>query len=320
MRDAFIARLTAHAVADPRIMLVTGDLGFVVLDEFRARCPQQFVNVGVAEQNMMGVATGLALEGRIVFVYSIANFATLRCLEQLRNDAAYHNANVKVVAIGGGFSYGALGMSHHATEDLAAIRAIPELTCIAPGTDEEVGDAVDAIVARQGAAYLRLDRDAAPSQGVEPFRLGVPRVLRDGQHAALLAVGGVVSEALAAADQLAREGIEVRVVSVHTLRPLDAQALAALCRDVPAVLTVEEHMIEGGLGGATAEVLLEHNAAPRIFRRLGVRDRFTSEVGSQQFLRTRNGLDAASIAHAVRSAIAAAQDAPTHEPPVGSAT
>lgn len=310
MRDAFIARLTEHALADPRIMLVTGDLGFVVLDDFRARCPAQFVNAGVAEQNMMGVAAGLALEGHIVFVYSIANFATLRCLEQFRNDAAYHNADVKVVAIGGGFSYGALGMSHHATEDLAMLRALPEVTCMAPGTDDEVRAAVDAVIARQGAAYLRLDRDAAPvpPHGAQPVRVGVPRLLRDGTDAVVLAVGGVVREALAAAAALAHEGITVRVASVHTLRPLDATALAALCRDVPVVLTVEEHMVEGGLGGATAEVLLEHGVAPRHFRRLGVRDRFSSVVGTQAFLRTRHGLDAAAIAHTVRGAVAAAVD------------
>src|ERR1041385_4546417 len=141
MRNAFIQRLMQLAPHDPRLMLVTGDLGFGVLDEFSKKFPKQYLNAGVAEQNMTGVATGLALEGRIVFTYSIGNFPTLRCLEQIRNDAAYHGANVKVVAIGGGFSYGALGMSHHATEDLSIMRAIPGLTVVSPGDDWEQSQA-----------------------------------------------------------------------------------------------------------------------------------------------------------------------------------
>src|SRR3954463_15148368 len=142
-------------------MLITGDLGFAVLDDYRKRFPRQFINAGVAEQNMTLVATGMALEGHIVFTYSIGNFPTLRCLEQIRNDAAYHGANVKVVAIGGGFSYGALGMSHHATEDLAILRAIG-LTVVAPGCDWEAAEAVNALVEKEGTCYLRLDR---PSTG-----------------------------------------------------------------------------------------------------------------------------------------------------------
>src|SRR6266403_699088 len=149
MRNAFIAELSELAGADPRILLITGDLGFGVFEDFARRYPRQFLNAGVAEQNMTGVATGLALEGRIVFTYSIANFPTLRCLEQIRNDAAYHDANVKVVAIGGGFSYGALGMSHHATEDISIMRSIG-ISVVAPGCDWEAEEAVTALCATPG--------------------------------------------------------------------------------------------------------------------------------------------------------------------------
>src|SRR3954468_17255260 len=154
MRDAFTRRLEELAAQDPRIFLITGDLGFGVLDPFEKKFPKQYLNAGVAEQNMTGLATGLALEGRVVFTYSIGNFPTLRCLEQIRNDAAYHEANVKIIAIGGGFSYGALGMSHHATEDLAILRAIPGITVVAPGDDLETRGATRALVETPGTCYL----------------------------------------------------------------------------------------------------------------------------------------------------------------------
>src|SRR3954470_15102674 len=179
MRDAFTNRLEQRAAGNPRLFLITGDLGFGVLDKFERSFPSQYLNAGVAEQNMTGLATGIALEGRIVFTYSIGNFPTLRCLEQIRNDAAYHEANVKVVAIGGGFSYGALGMSHHATEDLAILRAIG-IPVVAPGCDWEAAEAVDALVATPGTCYLRLDKTSAGSTGRagEKFELGVSRRLR----------------------------------------------------------------------------------------------------------------------------------------------
>src|SRR5262249_44559906 len=159
--------------ADPRVFLITGDLGFGVLDSFSKKYPRQFLNAGVAEQNMTGLATGLALDGRVVFTYSIGNFPTLRCLEQIRNDAAYHGANVKVVAVGGGFSYGALGMSHHATEDLAIMRALG-ITVVAPACDWEASEAAAALVAQEGTCYIRLDRSSAGSTALEgeEFKLG----------------------------------------------------------------------------------------------------------------------------------------------------
>src|ERR1051325_134088 len=201
MRDAFIARLEKLAASNPRVFLITGDLGFGVLDSYRKNQPRQFLNAGVAEQNMTGLATGLALEGRIVFTDSIANFPTLRCLEQIRNDAVYHDANVKVVAIGGGFSYGTLGFSHHATEDLAILRSLG-MPVIAPGCDWEAEEAVDALVNTPGAGYLRLDRSSAGSTRMpgEKFELGKARVLRAGKDLTLVSTGGILSEVLQAAE------------------------------------------------------------------------------------------------------------------------
>src|SRR3989442_15702127 len=162
MRGAFRAAICALAAADERVWLLTGDLGYTVLEGFRERFPDRFVNVGVAEQNMTGVAAGLALSGKIVFTYSIANFPILRCLEQVRNDVCYHKANVKIVAVGGGLAYGALGSTHHATEDIAILRALPEMVVVAPGDPQEAEAATRAIAEHPGPCYLRLGRAGEP--------------------------------------------------------------------------------------------------------------------------------------------------------------
>ncbi|MEM6330123.1 MAG: transketolase C-terminal domain-containing protein [Planctomycetota bacterium] len=301
MRDRFIERLCTIAEHDPRVMLITGDLGFGVLDEYRRRFPRQFINAGVAEQNMTGLATGLALEGHVVFTYSIANFVFMRCLEQIRNDAAYHDCNVNVVCVGAGMSYGQLGVSHHATEDLAIMRSLPSVTVVSPGDDWEAGEATAAIAQRPGVCYLRLDRAGAAAGATpeEPFRLGAARTVRQGRDATLIATGGVLSEALAAADELCRSGVSCRVLSLHTLKPLDTRAVAAAAHETGGVVTIEEHTVDGGLGGAVAETLLEQGVAPGFFHRVGLREGFSSVVGSQGYLRKRYGMDAPAIVRAV---------------------
>jgi transketolase len=301
MRDAFIKRLTQLAERDPRVVLITGDLGFGVFDDFSRRFPSQFLNAGVAEQNMTGVATGLALEGHVVFTYSIANFVFMRCLEQIRNDALYHDCNVNVVAVGAGFSYGALGISHHATEDLAVMRALPGMTVVSPGDDWEAAEATEAIAALPGTTYLRLDRAGAPaltSTG-EVFELGRARRLRDGNDLTIAATGGVLDEALRASRELERQGIRCRVLSFHTVKPLDHDALADAARETGGIVTVEEHSIIGGLGSAVAETLLESGDVPQLFHRIGLHDRFSSVVGSQSYLREKFELNSAAIVRQV---------------------
>jgi len=301
MRDAFVRAILGLARADDRIFLITGDLGFGVLTEYWTTFPAQFVNAGVAEQNMVGLATGLAIDGRTVFTYSIANFPTLRCLEQIRNDAAYHDADVKVVAVGGGFSYGALGMSHHATEDIAALRAIPNVTVVVPGTVWEAERATESLVAHRGTCYLRLDK----SHGEEPadpppFEIGRARRLREGTDATIIAAGGILREAQEAADTLADERIMCRVISMHTIKPLDLTEVKAACRETGAVLTLEEHGAEGGLGSAVAEACMDCGVWPRRGARLALRAGFSSIVGSQSYLRTQYGLDKHAVVRAVR--------------------
>ena len=307
MRDEFIRQLLELAREDDRIMLVTGDLGFSVLDEFQSELPKQFLNVGVAEQNMTGVSAGLALSGRVVFTYSIGNFTTLRCLEQLRNDACYHGANVNAVAVGGGFSYGPLGFSHHATEDLAILRALPEMTVCSPGDRWETAGATRALVAKSGPGYLRLDKGPADSthSAGDVYELGRARVVREGSAMTLIATGGVLGEAIAAADTLAAEGIGCRVLSMHTIKPIDTVAIVAAARETGGIITLEEHSVLGGLAGAVSEVCMEEMAFPRRFARLGLRDLFATEVGSQSYLRARYGLDAVAVAETVRTQLAA---------------
>jgi transketolase len=306
VRDVFIRSLTELAAANDRILLITGDLGFGVLTNYSEKYPAQFLNAGVAEQNMTGLAAGLALDGRTVFTYSIANFPILRCLEQIRNDAAYHDANVKIVAIGGGFSYGALGMSHHATEDIAILRALPQVTVVVPGDDWETDHATRAIAASQGTCYLRLDKSSAgdTSHPGEQFELGRARTVRKGARVAVITCGGILGEVIAAADQVSGEGITPTVISMHTVSPIDRASIVEVARSHDALITVEEHGLAGGLGSAVAEVLADAGTFPKRFKRLGIEGHhYVSKVGSQDYLRRECGLDAASIATQLRQIV-----------------
>lgn len=307
MRAAFVARLIELAANDPRVFLITGDLGFGVLTPFWERFPQQFLNVGVAEQNMTGLATGMALEGRTVFTYSIANFPTLRCLEQIRNDVCYHDANVKIVAVGGGFSYGALGISHHATEDLSILRSLPGMTVVAPGDAWEAGEATAVVASRPGPCYLRLDRAgrAASRCAGKTFRIGEATVVRQGADITLIACGGILEEVLSAAEMLAAQhGVQCRVVSMHTIKPIDKEAIVVACETTGGIVTVEEHTLLGGLGSAVAEVCMDLGLRPGAFARMGLAGEFSSVVGSQPFLRRRYGLVASDICVRVRELLA----------------
>ncbi|HEU4962034.1 MAG TPA: transketolase C-terminal domain-containing protein [Sphingomonas sp.] len=299
MRDAFVRALTELAAEDPRVMLVNGDLGFGVLADFIADRRGQYVNAGVAEQNMTAVACGMALAGARAYTYSIGNFPTLRCLEHIRNDVCYHHADVTIVAIGGGFSYGPLGMSHFAIEDLAMLRALPGMTVVAPSDPWQAYALTRQLHARGGPAYLRLDK-ANAGLPETPVALGEARTVRDGDDAVVFATGGVLAEALAAADRLAADGIALRVIDVHTIKPLDVETISAAARECRYVVTVEEHTVVGGLGSAIAEACLEGGVALRGFRRIGLADRYPTVVGDQLYLRAHYGIDADAVETAVR--------------------
>jgi transketolase len=299
MRDAFISGLLDLALKDENVILLTADLGFGVLDEFRRQLPNQFINVGIAEQNMIGLATGLALEGNVVFCYSIGNFPTLRCLEQIRNDAAYHDANVKIVSVGGGLSYGPLGMSHHATEDMAIMRALPGVKVVVPSTRAEAKASASYLYNESGVIYLRLDKSFAESSSAdEAIDLSTWKVLRKGQDFCIVAAGGVLEEVIAAADILSKKGIEVAVVSAFNLTPDSSQIVLSSIKGSKVVISVEEHVKVGGLGGLLAEAISESDLSIKLIR-LGVSPANMSTVGSQKYLRNLNDLSAESIVDVV---------------------
>lgn len=306
MRTAFLDELYALARADRRIVFVTGDLGFSVVERFAAELPDQFVNAGVAEQNMTSLAAGMALCGKTVFTYSIANFPTLRCLEQVRNDVCYHAADVKVIAVGGGFAYGAMGASHHATEELGVMRMLPEMVVVAPADPLEARAATRALVAHRGPCYMRLGKAGEPQVHTGPidFQLGRALQVRDGSALTLIATGGMLKPAVAAAERLAERGLAARVLSMHTLKPLDEEAVRAAARETGAILTLEQHSVIGGLGSAVAEVLAELDGPRPRFRRLGLPSAFAPAVGSQSWLEAQHGLDEAGVLRAVESLLA----------------
>ncbi|HLJ40383.1 MAG TPA: transketolase C-terminal domain-containing protein [Candidatus Acidoferrales bacterium] len=300
MRSAFVRNLMALAEEDKRVCLVTADLGFGVVEPFAAKFPSQFVNAGVAEQNMTGIAAGMALCGKVVFTYSIANFPTLRCLEQIRNDICYHHADVKIVSVGGGLAYGALGASHHATEDIAVMRALPGMTVVAPGDPAEAEMATRALVARAGPAYLRLGRSGEPlvHSGDVDFQIGKAIRVTDGDDVTLIATGTMLHATAQAAAQLAREGIAARVLSMHTIKPLDVEAVFEAARETRAIIAIEEHSIIGGLGSAVAEVLAESADCHVRFKRMGLPSAFTA-VGSREFLTQSYSLSVEGIVESV---------------------
>ena len=311
MRDAFVAALHELADADPDVMLLTGDLGFGVLTEFAERFPRQYVNVGVAEQNLAGLAAGLALSGKRVFTYSIANFPTLRCLEQIRNDICYHDANVTVVAIGGGLSYGPLGFSHQATEDLAIMRALPNMTVVAPGHDQEAAEATIALSAMDGPGYLRLDRSAPLHDALaSPPAFVIGRAvmhLDRGSDVLILTTGAMLGTGVEVVDRLTDRGARASLMSVPTLKPFDREALRdQLGRGYRLVLTIEEHSVIGGLGSLVAEQMTAPDLFPLACPLLpiGLPDVLPTVVGSQQYLRKSFGLAPQPIAAAVMDVLA----------------
>lgn len=290
MRTAFLRALLDVARGDPRVWLLTGDLGFSVLEPFAKELPDRYVNVGVAEQNMAGIAAGLAHSGNVVFVYSIANFPTFRCLEQIRNDICYPNLAVRIVSVGGGLGYGAAGYTHHGVEDVAILRALPGMTVISPGDPREAELATRALATRPGPAYLRLGKAGEPlvHRAPPPFEIGRAIVVQPGRDVSIVASGSALPRAVDAAEQLEREdGLSVRVISMHTVKPLDVDVLAAAARETSVIVSAEEHSEIGGLGSAVADALSVRSDVRARLARVALPDRHLHEVGSQAHLLKR---------------------------------
>lgn len=300
-RDAYARTLEALAAENPRVVAVVNDsVGSSKLGKFRDRFPERLINVGIAEQNMVGVGAGLANGGKIPFVSGAACFLTARALEQIKADIAYSAANVKLCGISSGVAYGELGATHHSIEDLAWLRPMRGLTVIVPSDPWETAEAVKAAAASDQPIFIRISRMPVPElEHRTPFAIGKAEMLRDGADVAIIAAGTLVHRALAAANALAAEGIEARVINMATISPLDEAAILAAADDCGAIVTAEEHVVRGGLGGAVAEVLATQRPTP--MRILGF-DGF-QPTGSADWLMERAGLTADGVAAAARDLV-----------------
>lgn len=305
MRDAFIKELTALAQDDPRIVIVSADIGNRMFDAFRAAFPDRFINCGIAEADMTGIAAGLAMAGLRPFTYTIASFNPGRCAEQIRLDVCQHRLPVVVTGTGAGLSYASLGPTHHALEDIAWMRAIPDMTILCPGDAMEVRAAVRAAIQYGKPVYLRLGKKGEPviHSGVPDLRIGKALRLRGGDDAAILSVGTLLPEALAAADKLDEKGLETGVYSFHTVKPLDGELLETLFRRNSVVAVAEEHFPAGGAWSAIAEWLADRGQVRRArLVRLGPPDALFHEAGDQAWARKCMGLDAQGMADKILEA------------------
>jgi transketolase len=297
MRTTFIESLSKAASENPDIWLLCGDLGYSVLEPFAAKFPDRYLNVGVAEQNMAGIAAGIALSGKTVFIYSIGNFPTLRCLEQLRNDVCYHGADVKIVAVGAGYAYGSQGYTHHALEDAGIMSMLPGIEVFVPCDPNEVRAATSLIAGSGKPSYLRLSRQGEPNLGSAAVTdIRKPRVLREGGEIAILASGPIASRALQAADELARRGRDVRVVSISCLKPLEGAMVHSAVGDAALVVTLEEHILRGGLFSLVAGAFAGTAQRPLVAG-IGIPEQGgkTSSAGSREALLDAAGLSVQAI-------------------------
>ena len=301
MRNAFAAEITELAVADPRVVLLSGDIGNRLFDSFRDRCPGRFYNCGVAEANMIGMAAGMALSGLRPVAYTITPFITTRCLEQIRVDVCYHHVPVTIVGVGGGLSYASLGPTHHSCEDIALLRALPNMAVVCPADAVEVRLAVRAACQRPSGVYIRLGKkgEAVIHKTPPQFAIGKAITVRDGREVCLLSTGNMMPEALAAAERLERDGVSTRVASFHTVKPLDTDYLDECFYNFSLVATVEEHSLIGGFGSAVAEWLADQPRQRATLCRFGTRDEFLHESGEQEHAREHFGLTAEQIAHTI---------------------
>jgi len=308
MRKAFVNTLLEVAGKDSRIYLLTGDLGFSVLEPFRKEFPKRFVNMGVAEQNMIGVAAGLALSGKIVFVYSIVPFVTMRCFEQIRNDLCFQNLRVRLVGVGGGFSYGTAGPTHYALEDMAIMRSLFNMTVIAPGDPKETEMAVKASIKHPGPVYIRIGGGIG-GKGTPVysrkfnFRIGKGILIEDGSDVTIIATGSMLQCALESAGLLKERKISVRLISMPTVKPVDERIILDSLKKTKAIFTVEEHNTIGGLGSAVSEVLIKSKPESFIFRKFAVPDKYIKETGTQKYLLNKYGLSSDRIAKEIISDI-----------------
>lgn len=302
-REGFGEGLVILGERNPKIVVLSADLAKSTRAyPFKERFADRFFEFGVAEQNMMGVAAGLSLTGYIPYVCTYGIFSSGRCWEQLRTSVCYNNCNVKIEGAHSGLLVGPDGATHQATEDIAAIRAIPNLKIVVPADSVEARKATIAAADISGPIYLRFGREPTPIVTNEdyPFILGKANIIREGKDVAVIACGVEVSEALLAAEEMEKEGIEICVVNLHTIKPIDEETIINIAKKTGAIVTAEEHQIFGGLGGAVAEVLSKNYPVP--IEMVGIRDKF-GESGQPYELLEEFGLTSSGIIRAIRKVL-----------------
>ena len=292
MRNAFAAAITELAGRDPRVVVLSGDIGNRLFDKYKEKFPSRFYNCGVSEANMTGMAAGMAICGLRPFTYTITPFATTRALEQIRVDVCYHNVPVTIVGTGSGLSYASLGPTHHSCEDVAMMRCLPNMKVICPADSAEVRGVLPAVLQQDSPAYIRLGKKGEPAvHGSDPtFVIGKAIVISEGSDVCFLGMGNAVILAVEAAQQLRDRGLSSRVVSFHTVKPLDDAMLEDAIKRFKAVVVVEEHSVIGGLGSAVAEWIVKRRMSAQRLLAIGAPDEFLSEAGDQKHARQRFGL------------------------------
>ena len=281
---------------DERIFLITPDIGYSVLEVFRDEFPERYLNVGVAEQNSVSIAAGMALSGLIPYVYTINPFVCMRPFEQIRLDVAYMNTNVRLVGVGGGFSYGAAGATHHTLEDIAIMRVLPNMTVICPGDPWEVDKAVIESVNYKGPIFLRLGKQGEPliNDTEAEFKIGKAIRIKEGEDITLISTGNTLEIADNVTDKLKNKNIKASLISMHTVKPLDENAVMEILKKGKPVFTLEEHSLIGGLGSAVADIIAQSDFNP-VFRKFGTEDKFSHYVGGHDYIREKFGLTSEKI-------------------------
>ncbi len=298
MRDIFVKTLVELAKRDERIFLITADLGFSVLEEFEEKFPNRFLNVGIAEANAVGIAAGLALSGKIVYVYSIIPFVTMRPFEQIRVDVAYMNANVRLVGVGAGLSYGAAGATHHSIEDIAIMRALPNMSVFSPCNPFEVENITRESVTYRGPIYFRLAKNGEPiivSQK-KKMQLGEVNIIKENKDSniVVLFTGNSSDIALKVEKELFDCRVDVELTSIYSLKPFDEEYINKMIATKKYIFTIEEHSIIGGLGSIVAEYIAESKFNPK-FKRFALLDKYSHYVGDQKFIRKQMNLTSKNI-------------------------
>ena len=296
MRNTFVDTLMGIAEDDKRIFVITPDLGFSVWEGFEERFPDRFINAGVSEANAVGMAAGLALNGKIVYVYSIIPFLIMRPFEQVRIDVAYMNTNVRLVGVGAGVTYGALGVTHHAIEDIAIMRALPNMLVFSPCDPWETAEGVKASVEHNGPIYFRMAKRGEPVITPEgnKFSFGKANIIKRGRDVYILFTGNIADEVIKLSDMLEKDGIDAEIVSMHTLKPFDYDYLERALKTGRPVFTIEEHNIIGGLGSIVAEYIAESGYSVK-FKRFGINDEYSHWVGGQKWIREKLNLNHSCI-------------------------